>query len=111
VPPQDGKFDRADRLFHSVEACFTSCTSTSSDVKELTPEWYYLPDFLRNLNGLDLGTRYDGSVVCDVVLPPWAWYVVVHHLIPPPPPPPPPCCCLVSWKVRTSVLTLGPLPP
>ena len=72
---QDGKFDRSDRLFHSVEACFASCTSTSSDVKELTPEFFYLPDFLRNLNGLDLGKRYDGEPVCDVVLPPWAWCV------------------------------------
>ena len=70
--PQDGKFDRADRLFHSVESSFTSCTSLSGDVKELTPEWFYLPDFLRNTNGLDLGVRHTGEVLGDVVLPPWA---------------------------------------
>jgi len=31
-------------------------TSDLSEVKELTPEWYTLPDFLRNVNNLDLGT-------------------------------------------------------
>ncbi len=70
---------------HSVRKCDYDCgcncgfvvagVSSSSDVKELTPEWYYLPDFLRNTNGLDLGTRQGGEVVNDVKLPPWAWYV------------------------------------
>jgi hypothetical protein len=42
------------------------------DVKELVPEFFYLPDFLVNVNGLPLGTRQDGRVVGDVELPPWA---------------------------------------
>jgi hypothetical protein len=36
------------------------------------PEFFYLPDFLVNVNGLPLGTRQDGRVVGDVELPPWA---------------------------------------
>ncbi|KAJ1621813.1 BEACH domain-containing protein, partial [Pavlovales sp. CCMP2436] len=69
---QEGRFDHADRLFHSEWAlasgekgCDTGC------VKELIPEFYYLPDFLR-AHGLPLGTRQDGTPLGDVVLPPWA---------------------------------------
>ena len=47
------------------------CNSTQ-DVKELTPEFYYLPDFLVNANHLPLGTRQDGRVVNNVELPPWS---------------------------------------
>jgi len=43
-----------------------------TDLKELTPEWFYLPEFLVNCNGLELGTRQNGAEVNDVVLPPWA---------------------------------------
>ena len=48
-----------------------SCTSLA-DVKELIPEFFYLPDFLRNDSGFDLGVRQDSTRVDDVQLPPWA---------------------------------------
>jgi hypothetical protein len=49
------------------------CTGTSAaEVKELTPEWYCNPAFLRNTNKFKLGTSQDGDVLGDVVLPPWA---------------------------------------
>ena len=47
-------------------------TGNSSDVKELVPEAFYLPEFLHNRNGFGLGVRQDGTRVDDVVLPPWA---------------------------------------
>jgi hypothetical protein len=34
---QSGRFDHADRLFHSLERTYHSCTHASSDVKELVP--------------------------------------------------------------------------
>lgn len=37
---QGGRFDFADRLFSSVAATWSNCLKNSSDVKELTPEWY-----------------------------------------------------------------------
>ena len=37
-----------------------------------TPEFYYQREFLVNANGFDLGVKQDGSVLGDVVLPPWA---------------------------------------
>ncbi|OQR84604.1 hypothetical protein ACHHYP_13143 [Achlya hypogyna] len=69
---QGGKLDHADRLFHSVEAAYRSCTSNPSDVRELIPEFYCLPEFLLNTNGIALGVKQNGDVVDDVVLPPWA---------------------------------------
>ncbi|TMW63442.1 hypothetical protein Poli38472_002383 [Pythium oligandrum] len=69
---QGGKFDHADRLFQSVADTWQNCLHDFNDLKELTPEWYYLPDFLKNCNGLDLGVKQNGVVLGDVVLPPWA---------------------------------------
>ena len=69
---QGGHFDWADRLFHSIEEAWTRVLTSTGDVKELTPEFFYSPHFLRNSNGLDLGVRQDGTKLDDVVLPPWA---------------------------------------
>ncbi|RKP28829.1 beach-domain-containing protein, partial [Metschnikowia bicuspidata] len=70
---QGGAFDHADRLFHSVRKAWrsASCDNTT-DVRELTPEFFYLPEFLRNSNRFDLGTLHSGEPVDDVELPPWA---------------------------------------
>jgi hypothetical protein len=69
---QGGDFDVADRLFSSIPRAWRMNTSDLSEVKELTPEWFSLPDFLRNLNNLDMGHTQDGKKVGDVELPPWA---------------------------------------
>lgn len=69
---QGGHFDWADRLFHSIEEAWTRVLTSTGDLKELTPEFFYSPHFLRNMNGLDLGKRQDGTVLNDVILPPWA---------------------------------------
>ncbi|KAL7683133.1 putative BEACH domain, concanavalin A-like lectin/glucanase domain superfamily, PH-BEACH [Plasmopara halstedii] len=69
---QGGKFDHADRLFHSVAETWKNCLTDYTDLKELTPEWFYLPEFLINCNELDFGMRQNGTTVNDVVLPPWA---------------------------------------
>ena len=73
---QDGRFDLADRLFHSVaEEWGVASGERGSDtgcVKELVPELFYLPEALYNVNGLALGVRQDGAPLSHVVLPPWA---------------------------------------
>lgn len=69
---QGGKFDHADRLFHSVESAFSNCLTHTSDVKELIPEFFYLPEFLTNSNNVFFGVKQDGQKLGDVVLPPWA---------------------------------------
>ncbi|ETV82224.1 hypothetical protein, variant [Aphanomyces astaci] len=70
---QGGEFDKADRLFRSIGASWTSASSENlQDVRELIPEFYFLPEFLVNANHFDLGTTQNGEVVQDVHLPPWA---------------------------------------
>ncbi|XP_050083063.1 WD repeat and FYVE domain-containing protein 3 isoform X2 [Anopheles aquasalis] len=70
---QGGHFDLADRMFHSIkEAWYSASRQNMADVKELIPEFFYLPEFLENSNRFDLGTKQNGEVLNDVVLPPWA---------------------------------------
>ena len=69
---QGGRFDHADRLFRSVAKSWEGCLASTADVKELTPEFYSLPEFLVNADGHDFGIAQDGAAVHDVALPPWA---------------------------------------
>ena len=71
---QGGSFDHANRLFHSIEQAWRSASGEGlSDVRELIPEFYYLPDFLRNVNCYNFGFRQgDNEIVDNVKLPPWA---------------------------------------
>ncbi|XP_073832382.1 A kinase anchor protein rugose isoform X3 [Musca autumnalis] len=69
---QGGKFDYPDRLFSSVNLSWKNCQRDTSDVKELIPEWYFLPEMFYNSSGYRLGHREDGALVNDVELPPWA---------------------------------------
>ncbi|VFQ80423.1 unnamed protein product [Cuscuta campestris] len=71
---QGGQFDHADRLFNSIKDTWLSAAGkgNTSDVKELIPEFFYLPEFLENRFNLELGEKQSGEKVGDVVLPPWA---------------------------------------
>ncbi|PKA48811.1 hypothetical protein AXF42_Ash020985 [Apostasia shenzhenica] len=71
---QGGQFDHADRLFNSVRDTWLSAAGkgNTSDVKELIPEFFYLPEFLENRFNLDLGEKQSGEKVGDIILPPWA---------------------------------------
>ncbi|KAI1122412.1 beige/BEACH domain-containing protein [Nemania abortiva] len=71
---QGGNFDHADRLFFSIEGSWKSASQdTGSDVRELIPEFFCLPEFLTNVNKYNFGARQGaGGQVNDVQLPPWA---------------------------------------
>lgn len=70
---QGGKFDVADRLFHDVGRSWKSAsTENLQDVRELIPEFFYLPDLFVNANGFDFGQTQAGKSVHDVLLPKWA---------------------------------------
>ncbi|XP_069552207.1 neurobeachin-like protein 2 isoform X1 [Brachyistius frenatus] len=70
---QSGRFDCADRQFHSVAAAWQARMESPADVKELIPEFFYFPEFLQNMNGFNLGhLQMSQDPVTDVELPRWA---------------------------------------
>ncbi|PYH48765.1 Beige/BEACH domain protein [Aspergillus saccharolyticus JOP 1030-1] len=71
---QGGTFDHADRLFYSIGKAWESASrGHMSDVRELIPEFFYLPEFLDNSNKYDFGVLQDMTTTIDTVeLPPWA---------------------------------------
>ena len=70
---QGGHFDHPDRLFHSIPQSWASASRlNTTDVRELIPEFYYLPDFLLNKNNFNFGTKQTGEKINHVVLPAWA---------------------------------------
>lgn len=70
---QGGKFDHADRLFNSIEKAWISASKeNTTDVRELIPEFFYLPEFLENTNNFELGTLQNGETPNNVSLPKWA---------------------------------------
>lgn len=69
---QSGRFDCPDRLFIDVAESWSSCLTSSSDMKELIPEFYCLPEMFLNTNKFPLGKTQAGRTVDDVGLPPWA---------------------------------------
>uniref|UniRef100_A0A673H1L5 Neurobeachin-like protein 2 n=1 Tax=Sinocyclocheilus rhinocerous TaxID=307959 RepID=A0A673H1L5_9TELE len=73
VQLQSGRFDCADRQFHSIPATWQTLMDNPNDVKELIPEFFYFPEFLENQNGFDLGRlQISKERVNDVILPKWA---------------------------------------
>ncbi|KAF2004172.1 beach-domain-containing protein [Amniculicola lignicola CBS 123094] len=70
---QGNTFDHADRMFYSIKNAWDSASkATMGDVRELTPEFFYLPEFLTNVNDYNFGLRAGGETIDDVSLPPWA---------------------------------------
>ncbi|KAK9476232.1 hypothetical protein V1514DRAFT_337554 [Lipomyces japonicus] len=71
---QGGHFDHADRLFYSIEKAWQSASRDNmADVRELIPEFFYLPEFLVNSNEFNFGTlQGSGAEISSVQLPPWA---------------------------------------
>nr|BAC87125.1 unnamed protein product [Homo sapiens] len=70
---QSGRFDCADRQFHSIPATWQALMDNPYDVKELIPEFFYFPEFLENQNQFNLGRlQISKELVNDVILPKWA---------------------------------------
>ena len=73
VELQGGSFDLADRMFSSVARAWHSASALSGgDVRELVPEFFYLPEMFCNTNQFDLGRTQSGAAIDNVELPPWA---------------------------------------
>ena len=64
---QGGKFDHPDRMFLSVKESWLSASErNNADVKELIPEFFYLPEFLRNTSRFDFGIKQNGEACFNV---------------------------------------------
>lgn len=49
-------------MFHSMKNAWESASRENmSDVRELTPEFFYLPEFLTNCNALEFGEWSPGE--------------------------------------------------
>lgn len=76
VELQGNKFDDPNRLFLSMKQSFNCVSSQNGDLRELIPEFFYLPEMYMNCNDLNLG-KYTERVtkekilVENVELPPW----------------------------------------
>jgi hypothetical protein len=66
---QGNKFDEPGRLFFAVKNSFFNSTSQKTDVRELIPEFFYLPELFLNINKLNLGKREDGIEVDNIITP------------------------------------------
>lgn len=49
TPPY--RFDFADRQFFSIPSTWANIYKSGTDQKELIPEFFYQPEFLKNING------------------------------------------------------------
>ena len=71
---QSGHFDHSDRLFQGLKVSWESSSSKSvGDVKELTPEFFFLPEVFCNAMQFALGYKQNGVLVDDIVLPKWSF--------------------------------------
>lgn len=62
-----GHFDLADRMFHSIKDAWLSASKNNmADVKELIPEFFYLPEMFQNADNFDLGMKQSGVVLDSV---------------------------------------------
>ena len=60
-------------MFHSIgDAYWSAAKNNMADVKELIPEFFYLPEMFLNANRFDFGIKQSGVRVDDVRLPKWA---------------------------------------
>ena len=66
---QGAGFDKADRLFCSIQTSFFNSATQKTDLRELIPEFYYLPEMFRNLNNLNLGIKENNEHVHNVLTP------------------------------------------
>ena len=62
-------FDDPNRLFSSIEDNFDNAFSQKGDIRELIPEYYYLPEMFMNGNGLFFGKKRNGVLVDNVEMP------------------------------------------
>jgi len=76
VELQGSGFDDPNRMFLSLENSFLCSATQKGDVRELIPEFYFMPEIFYNINNINFGERIfannEKTIVNDVALPSWA---------------------------------------
>ena len=62
-------FDNPNRLFFSIEDSLKNMSSLKSDIRELIPEFFYMPEMLMNINSINFDKLDKGDLVNDVIIP------------------------------------------
>ncbi|XP_065359183.1 lysosomal-trafficking regulator [Calliphora vicina] len=82
---QDNNFDIPDRTFHALSTTYCLASRDSpTDVKELIPEFFCLPEMFENFERFNFGCRQNSERVEDVALPAWCLkdprlFVLIHR--------------------------------
>jgi hypothetical protein len=66
---QGDYFDNPNRLFFSIRETFNNILVQKADLRELIPEFYYLPEMFINFNKIKYGERQNKDEVDDVIMP------------------------------------------
>ena len=66
---QGNKMDDPNRLFLSVIKSFNNSISQKTDIRELIPEFFYMPEMYLNINDINLGKQENNSIVYNVITP------------------------------------------
>lgn len=64
----------ADRQFHSIAQTWKLLMDTPNDVKELIPEFFYFPEFLKNMNKCVDFNRYKISIDYIIIVNQTQWF-------------------------------------
>ena len=67
---QGDGFDKRERQFISIIESWKNCMNENTDVRELIPEFYYLPEMFINLNQINFGK--DENIKEDFEYPKWS---------------------------------------
>ena len=62
-------FDDPNRLFFSIEETFYNISAQKSDLRELIPEFFYLPEMFININYIYFYNKTNGELVNEVKMP------------------------------------------
>ena len=68
---QGNGFDMFSRQFFSINISFENCMSENTDIREVIPEFYILPEIFKNINNLNLTNEFTGENL-DCELPLWS---------------------------------------
>ena len=66
---QGDGFDDPNRLFHSIENTFYTISYLNTDLREILPEFYFMPEMFININKLNFKKKSTGIQVDNVIIP------------------------------------------